>query len=93
MKRETREKKLRALLRKLAVSRKVAALLLDIWRDIDGAHADSNARLRAEVRRLREDLKRKNATVAAATRNMSSYALSCLFAEVDLVLKKKRKHK
>jgi len=49
--------------------------------------------LRLEVRRLREDLKRKNATVTVATRNMNSYAVSCLFADVDLALKKKRKGK
>ena len=49
--------------------------------------------LRSEIRRLREDLKRKNATVEVATRSMSYIAVSSLFSEVDLVLKKKRKGK
>jgi hypothetical protein len=51
------------------------------------------AALRSEVRMLRADLKRKNATIDVATRHMNYIAVSSLFSEVDLVLKKKRSRK
>lgn len=46
--------------------------------------------LRAEVRRLREDLKRKNTAVSVAARGMSNYAVLTWAAEVDLRLKKEK---
>lgn len=57
MKRDTRETKLKTLLRKLGISSQTGALLMDIWREVDGAHAERDARQRAEIRDLRARLK------------------------------------
>lgn len=56
MKKTTREAKLKKLLGKMRISREVNALLLDIWREVDGAYADSDARQRAEIRDLKARL-------------------------------------
>jgi hypothetical protein len=66
VKRAARETKLKTLLRKLDLSSRVGALLLDIWREVDNAYAERDARQRAEIRRLR-----------AFVRGCSTYDCAC----------------
>jgi hypothetical protein len=49
---------------------------------------DSDARLRAELRRLRKENESQQAVINAATRHMSSHATATLFSEARFALAK-----